>query len=333
MKKKIWIASVCILVLLVCIICVAAISDGFHWPFSTAQDDCDHDYTMLVSVEATCTTHGEMTYFCNKCGYSMSAPYEAFGHSVKDGVCVLCGKEANTSENLEYQYSASLGGYIVMGPGACTDTNISISDTHMEKPVVMIAEKAFLGNQTIESIEIPESVTIIENEAFAECPNLTSVVFLSSAEGESSLERIETKAFYNCRNLSGLVLPGNLAYIGEEAFKNCINIATTLVIPDSVKEIGKAAFFACYYIETLKIRSGVTQIAEDTFFCCDGVKKLILSNALTSVGGWAFCSPSKIEAVHFGGTETEWDAIAFGHNVWGESEEYAPTTVIYNSQG
>lgn len=325
MKKKVWIVSICLLLLLGCAAHVAALSGGFDlWPFSDAKENCAHTYIAIVSVEATCTTNGEVVYSCNKCGDTKTQSHAAFGHTVSDGWCVLCGMQANASEGLEYRYSSELGGYIVTGIGTCTDTIIKISDTYKEKPVVMIGEKAFKGCGDIKSVEIPDTVKSIAPEAFANCKELTGVTFSST----SMLDKIDDKAFFYCVKLSNINFPESLTYIGTAAFKYCPNIATDLVIPDAVTTLGGEAFFACYHIRSLKIGTGITQILNDTFFCCVDLETLILPATLTSVGDWGFYDCANIKTIHFGGSQSQWSAIQFGNKVG--LPEITPT---YNSQG
>lgn len=331
MKKKILIVSICVLLLLGCVAHVAAVSEGFEWPFSTAKENCAHEYTAIVSVEATCTDAGEVVYSCNKCGHSTKQSQEAFGHpAVLNGKCVLCDQPVSASEGLEYESSTEGDGYVVTGIGTCTDTTVVIPEMYNGEYVVKIGVQAFKGCANIKSVVIPEYVTTIGSEAFANCKALETVTF------PSDLERIDDEAFLNCVNLSGIELPEGLEHIGKSAFKYCLNIATELVIPGSVTEIGEGAFFACYHIQTLKIGSGnkPIQIAQDAFFCCIDLKTLILPERLTSVGDWSFFGCKNIEAVHFGGTEQQWQAITFGSRTKYEwDENVAADEIHYNSEG
>ena len=59
-----------------------------------------------------------------------------------------------------------------------------------------------------------------------------------------SIKKIGDKAFYGCYNLTNLVLPNQLEYIGEFAFKGYNG--ETLVIPSSVSYIGSGALDPLY---------------------------------------------------------------------------------------
>ena len=78
--------------------------------------------------------------------------------------------------------------------------------------VVAIKDNAFtLNNKKLVSVEIPSTVTIIEEFAFFTCSNLTSV---KMCEG---VTRIENRAFVGCNKLISIELPSTLTSIDEYA--------------------------------------------------------------------------------------------------------------------
>ena len=91
-------------------------------------------------------------------------------------------------------------------------------------------------------IEIPETVTVIDQLCFGYCNKLTSVKL------PQGLKEIETMAFFKCDKLSEIELPDSLETIGSDAFSKC-SALSYLFIPASVKEIGHHAFWECKKIE------------------------------------------------------------------------------------
>lgn len=88
------------------------------------------------------------------------------------------------------------------------------------------------------ALYIPANITVIENEAFSLCENLTSAVFpdsitdiqgyafqfcdaLVSVEFGSGLESIGNYCFNNCTTLPEIFIPENVNYIGRYAFDDC----------------------------------------------------------------------------------------------------------------
>ena len=89
----------------------------------------------------------------------------------------------------------------------------------------------------IEEITIPESITSIDEYAFAECVNLKEVVL------PNGISYIAPSLFNGCTSLEKVVIPDNGMFteIQEYAFKNTPALKT-IDIPDTVTAIGRGAF-------------------------------------------------------------------------------------------
>ena len=77
-----------------------------------------------------------------------------------------------------------------------------------------IPDNAFLENNNLEYIILPNNLQIISNCAFKNCSSLKNVFF---AEG---VEEIRSEAFYNTK-LESIILPDSLKTIGNNAFSSC----------------------------------------------------------------------------------------------------------------
>ncbi|MBE6681598.1 MAG: leucine-rich repeat domain-containing protein [Ruminococcaceae bacterium] len=93
--------------------------------------------------------------------------------------------------------------------------------------VAEIGDAAFLGNETLVSVEIPKNVTVIGKGAFQSCKNLTTVAIYN---GETIVDEEGNET----------VIPANLTKIGDSAFHN--SGLSEITIPDTVTEIGFHAF-------------------------------------------------------------------------------------------
>lgn len=86
---------------------------------------------------------------------------------------------------------------------------------------------AFLGNQYIKSIDIPETVSSIGIESFKNCRNLIKVKL------REGLLDIEAGAFLNCSKLSELTFPDGLLNVYEAAISGC-NSLLAIRLPESI---------------------------------------------------------------------------------------------------
>jgi len=149
--------------------------------------------------------------------------------------------------------------------------DIVIPETLGGYPVTAIGNRAFQNSTSITGVVIPDGVTSIGDEAFSGCTSLTGVVI------PNSVTYIGSGAFSGCTSLPGISVgannpnylsedgvlfnenkttliqypagkldlaydvPGGVTSIDKGAFFNCKSL-TGIVIPNSVKSIGSAAF-------------------------------------------------------------------------------------------
>ncbi len=76
--------------------------------------------------------------------------------------------------------------------------------------------------------------------------------------------------------------------LGESAFKDRTDIIGSVVIPDSVTEIGEAAFKNCSSLESIDLPDNMTSIAQETFYGCTGMKQLPDLDGIVSIERQAF---------------------------------------------
>lgn len=91
----------------------------------------------------------------------------------------------------------------------------------------------YVGNK--EKYEVPSSVNIVDDMAFAFHSELKSVII------PQSVTSIGTYTFAMCQSLTDIVLPEGITSIGEGAFYNCTSLKH-VTIPSSVTSIGNGAF-------------------------------------------------------------------------------------------
>lgn len=84
-----------------------------------------------------------------------------------------------------------------------------------------------------------------------------------------------------------IVIPETVKEIGREAFKGCGSMASVL-IPNSVTTIGNHAFEGCSKLTTVTIPEGVTSIKWGTFEGCSSLTAITIPNSVTTIGIRAF---------------------------------------------
>lgn len=136
--------------------------------------------------------------------------------------------------------------------------------------VTEICASAFSNFSKITSITIPNTVTFIGNNAFANT-NLTSI------EIPNSVKTIGGGVFYNCKKLTKINLPSFLKEIDVSTFSDCTSLEE-IIIPKSVKEISRAAFSNCSKLSTITIPDSVSSIGELVFDGCNNLTTIYSLN-------------------------------------------------------
>lgn len=131
-------------------------------------------------------------------------------------------------------------------------SEIQIPATIQGLPVKIIAEAAFAGNQIINSVVIPNSVTVIG-----------------------------VNAFLNCRHLFNITLPSGLTYIGDSVFAN--SGLQSVVIPEGITTIGVSAFSNCAGLVSVTLPSTIESIDYNTFNNCSDLAVVNIPGSITSI--------------------------------------------------
>ena len=88
------------------------------------------------------------------------------------------------------------------------------------------------------------------------------------------------------RQITSVVVESGITRIGSYAFAG--TNAESIILPDTVTEIGKGAFGFCYQLKSMSLPQGVTEIAEELFIGDYNLKNLEMGSAVTRICRRAF---------------------------------------------
>ena len=147
--------------------------------------------------------------------------------------------------------------------------------------VTYIDDQAFYYCTTLDSINIPNSVNSIGKNAFDYCKNLKTV-FLPN-----SVVSIGTSAFVNCVGLESVHLPESLEVIESNLFDNCDSLKS-IILPETVSIIKKEAFADCNSLSEITIPQNVETIGANAFRWCSNLSRVELGISVSLIGDHAF---------------------------------------------
>jgi len=220
----------------------------------------------------------------------------------------------------DYDYVVTNGTVTITrytGPGG----NLTVPSTIENLPVTTIGTRAFYPDffNTITALKIitlPDTVTEIGEEAFKNCKGLTNINL------GNGVIRIGDRAFSDCDSLAAITLPASVREIGFQIFESCYNLVAITVhpdnplfssldgvvfnksqtrliqfplgrsgayaVPETVRSIEYAAFYACSYLSNVTLSASVTNIGGWAFGSCIGLTNITIQEGVRTVGEYAF---------------------------------------------
>ena len=181
---------------------------------------------------------------------------------------------------------------VAIGKGAFKGTclvNVTIPDT-----VTEIGYSAFEDCKQLSSVSLSSNLTELGSGAFLNCSSLTSIRIPKSLESAYSGITVDGP-FDGCTALKNVELESGMTKIPTDLFNGCPGF-TTITIPDTVTEIGEAAF-AYTNLTSIVIPDTVTDIENNAFSNCKQLSSVQLSNSLVSLGHDVFLSCTSLTSI------------------------------------
>lgn len=269
-------------------------------------DDCFRNCASLISVNIPDGVTRLGTYAFSGCASLRQIV-------LPDGVKVLSQclfEKCSSLEKVVMSQSVT-----TIGDGAfqyCTGmTSFDFPDA-----ITDIARLAFRGSG-LKTVNIPGSITVINDSVFEKCEDLKTVVLpltLEQLEDNAfkwcaSLESINIPAgipeipygcFYGCTSLQSIYLPDGLTSIGSYAFVECKSLGSVR-IPNTLLSFGSSAFTSCENLGSIYIPEGVTGIGSSAFEKCSSLTTVTIPRSVQSMGTFAFSSCKNLSTAYFEG--------------------------------
>ena len=162
---------------------------------------------------------------------------------------------------------------------------------NIPKNVRVIGQGAFAQCDALKTIDVPYGVEVISDQAFLGCKNLDIVtipstvknigIWLFGARSPQIIISPENRYYHVIDNYIVEIPTQTIVYVLDRNIKEAI-------IPEGIKEIGKGAFSAFFYLEKVVLPNTITAIRETAFSECDKLKEINLPNSLEIIESQVF---------------------------------------------
>ncbi|MGN1297247.1 MAG: leucine-rich repeat protein [Clostridia bacterium] len=177
-------------------------------------------------------------------------------------------------------------------------------EVEVPNTVTKIENYAFYNCDNLEKITIGDSVTNIEIEdiSFYNCSKLKSIDVSTGNTVYSSIDGIlynkeQTKLVKVSRTINQIIMPSTIETIGSYAFNNCTNLSS-VIIRDGVKTIESYAFNNCSNLSSVTIPNSVTRIENCAFNNCNNLTNVIIGNGVTYIDNDVFNNCTKLKSIN-----------------------------------
>ena len=160
--------------------------------------------------------------------------------------------------------------------------------------VTSVENFAFANCTNLSTITLNSSINYVGRFAFADCSKLASVKL------PNSITAIEDYTFSGCSNLSEINIPLNVTSIGEGAFSDCQKLQS-ISIPSKTTFIGMRAFASCKALTAINLSDKLEIIDDNAFEECESLTSLALPNSIAFIGCNAFKGCKSLKEIVFEG--------------------------------
>jgi len=162
-------------------------------------------------------------------------------------------EEADTSSGIEFNYEELSDGTLSIWFFEADESHktIKIPEEIDGKKVSEIGDSLFEGNEDVEKVILPESITTILPDAFRFATSLKEL------EINGAVESVGVKAIYGCNELKTLKFPEGLKTLSSVSIAYCEKLAD-IYLPSTVESVESDNFTLCADPLTIHVPAGST---------------------------------------------------------------------------
>ncbi len=207
------------------------------------------------------------------------------------------GEEANVT------VPRTLDGYTVMciGMGAFI-RNQKLKTVVLPETVTKIDNMAFHGCKALEEIRIPDSVTEICYNAFSNCESLRVQIGKGAKNILSGAFVCVRHIDVSAENPYFCAVDGNLYSKDKTVFLQYTRKESevSFSVPDGVERVGVAAFSHCAHLTEIRLPESLRTVGWSAFEDCKGLTRMTLPDGLTVLDGGAFTNCAELKEISVG---------------------------------
>lgn len=202
----------------------------------------------------------------------------------------------------EYAVPAEIDGIIVTSIGRNAFMYAPVDSLILPNTLSIIKNGAFYNCAALTSVKIPDNVAVIEEYAFyccsmlqhvsvsPDCTDIGGLAFYGTPWFESLSREFEIFGDGILIDYNGagekVAIPTGVKNISSAFYQN--KAITSVIFPDTVQKIGSGAFDGCVFLTYAKLSDGISYIGDSAFNGCSSLKTLFVPSTVNYIGFHAF---------------------------------------------
>ncbi len=180
-------------------------------------------------------------------------------------------------------------GIVEIAPYAFTNCT-NLTEINFSGSVTKICNNAFSQCHTLAEVKVGEGVETIVEGAFSACSAITKFSGRYASEDGLRLEKDGVLLRVATGNISSYEIPETITEIGEAAFNGAEDL-TSVIIPNTVTSIANSAFADCKNLIDITIPDSVKMLRSSIFWRCSELTTITIGRGITMIfyGTFAYC--------------------------------------------
>lgn len=203
------------------------------------------------------------------------------------------------------------------------EETVAVPDNVFGYPVTVIGSTAFMSETGVKHVILPEGITVIESQAFANNAELESVRL------PGTLQKIGYSAFEFCHGLKEITIPEGVTFIDTDAFWDCENLKL-IVLPSTLEEIGEGGAF--YYSMQKEILFIVPEESFAEQYCRENELTCVTPNGKPLTGGAVPEEAADVPTEEDAYVSEEPGGETYGGVVFGDEGRYNEAMALYKDE-
>lgn len=169
-----------------------------------------------------------------------------------------------------------------------------------------IGDYACYNLENLKAVTIGDSVKAVSGYAFgssglekAEFASIESLCGIDFANNYSNPLNYAGHLYINGEEVTEVVIPETVKSIGKCAFIGGKEL-TSIVIPETVESIGNGALYGCSNLTSIAIPQSVVSIGQLAFYNCTGLTSISISDGVSIIGENAFRGCTGLTSAYIG---------------------------------